>query len=87
MPKSISSDAEIFGQAKRLLEKVSPRKPVRLLGVVAKSLILENTGQISLFKQPDIQWDNVSRSLDMLRNKYGKPVVFLGASLNTKRQS
>ncbi|HHY12580.1 MAG TPA: DNA polymerase IV [Firmicutes bacterium] len=84
MPEPVSSDAEIFSQAKTLLEAAVPEKPVRLLGVIAKGLVPKNTRQASLFEPPDVPWDNISQSMDLLRSKYGRPVVFLGASLGSQ---
>ena len=77
----ISSDPEIFGQTKMLLENAPLTKPVRLLGVSVKGLASNVPTQVSLFEPPGLPWDSVSQSMDLLRKKYGKPVLFLGASL------
>jgi len=59
-------------------------KAVRLLGVCAKGLIREEELNPTLFPTQTSAWDDVSKSQDELRIKYGKPVLFLGASLKTK---
>lgn len=84
LPEPVSSDADIFRHAKSLLEAVSPDKPVRLLGVAAKGLVPEQRGQAALFDEPKSPWDDLSRSLDQLRAKYGKPVVLLGPYLKSR---
>lgn len=85
LPEPVSSDAEIFQVAKALLETAAPEKPVRLLGVAAKGLVPESSRQVPLFDPADSPWDDISRSMDELRNKYGKPVVLLGSCLNLLR--
>jgi len=85
LSEAVSSDAEIFNQAKTLLEAAAPDRPVRLLGVAAKGLVPETSRQASHFEPPGSPWDDISRSMDELRRKYGKPVVLLGPSLKSRR--
>lgn len=80
----VSSDADLFNLAMTLLDSVSMSKAVRLLGVCAKGLIREEELNPTLFPTQTSAWDDVSKSQDELRIKYGKPVLFLGASLKTK---
>jgi len=82
----VSSDAELFSLAVDLLGSVSLDKPVRLLGVVAKGLVPENNVQPMLFSAHMASWDAVAKSSDALRVKYGKPVLFLGASLKSQER-
>lgn len=83
----VSSDADLFNLAMNLLDSVSMSKAVRLLGVCAKGLIREEELNPTLFSRQTSPWDDVSRSQDELRIKYGKPVLFLGASLKTKHSN
>jgi len=85
-PEHISSDPDIFQEASKLLESVKRQRPVRLVGVTAKGLIPEDRIPPSLFESKPSSWDNVSRSMDGLRSKYGKPVLFLGSSMQRKTQ-
>ena len=48
-------------------------------------LVPESSRQVPLFDPADSPWDDISRSMDELRNKYGKPVVLLGSCLNLLR--
>ncbi|MGI6620396.1 MAG: DNA polymerase IV [Bacillota bacterium] len=84
LSEAVSSDAEIFHRAKALLEAAAPDKPVRLLGIVAKGLVPARSRQASLFEFHESPWDRVSRSMDELRMKYGKPVVLLGPCLKSR---
>ena len=86
LSEPVSSDAEIFHEAKALLEAAAPEKPVRLLGVTAKGLVPETSRQAPLFESPESPWDDISRSIDRLRNKYGKPVVLLGSCLRSRTE-
>jgi len=85
LPEGVSSDAEVYGNTKPLLQRLSLPKPVRLLGVFARGLKVENPVQPRLFDEGPDPWDQVSRSMDLLRMKYGKPVVFLGACVTQVR--
>ncbi len=85
-PEHISSDPGIFQEATKLLESVKRPKPVRLVGVTAKGLTPEGKIPPSLFENHLSSWDIVSRSIDSLRSKYGKPVLFLGSSMQCKTQ-
>lgn len=82
----VSSDADLFRQAMALLNTVSTAKAVRLLGVCVKGLVPETEVNPTLFRTQTSAWDDVSKSQDELRAKYGKPVLFLGASMRTKER-
>jgi len=81
LPEPASSDWQVHSAVKALLTSLVLKKPVRLLGVFARSLESENPENPPLFSPSPTAWDQVSRSIDSLRLKYGKPVLFLGASL------
>ncbi len=76
-----SSDPEVFACAKNLLERLSPSRPVRLLGVSASNLTDQDNSQPTLFKEDDKDWDTASKAVDSLRKKFGKRVVTIGAAL------
>ncbi len=84
VPEPISSDPDMFKETSALLDAVSSPKAVRLLGVTARGLLSGHRVQPSLFTGNISSWDVVSQSIDDLRVKYGKPVLFLGASLQPR---
>ena len=78
----VNSDPEIFACAKRLFDKLRRPLPVRLLGVSAGGLSAESGEQMRLFESRYPSWDEVSKAVDALREKYGKNLVNLGATLH-----
>ena len=77
----VSSDPEIIACAKSLLERLSPSRPVRLLGVAASNLTDQDNSQPALFKEDRKDWDIASKAVDSLRRKFGKRVITMGAAL------
>lgn len=84
VPLGVNADAELFGCVKDLFDKIERSRPIRLLGVSAGSLSDHPGGQRGLFEDEAKSWDEVSRAVDSLRNKYGKNLVNLGATLRNK---
>ena len=78
----VSSDPEIYGCAKRLLDKVRMALPVRLLGVSASGLCAVTEKQRGLFEEDNSSWREVSKAVDALRARYGRNLVNLGATLH-----
>ncbi len=81
LPSPVNTDPLIFACAKEMLEKLSPKKPIRLLGVATSNLIRNESVQQPLFPENDKDWDAASKAVDSLRQKFGKGVVNIGAAI------
>ena len=84
LPAHVNADAELFSCVKDLFDNLERPRPVRLLGVSAGGLSDRAGGQKGLFDEDDKSWGEISRAVDSLRNKYGKNLVNLGATLRNK---
>ncbi len=79
---------DIYNEAVKLLDKeIFPNK-IRLIGVGASGLVLENAPvQQDLFEIPEprnANWDKLEKTMDSILNKYGKKSI-QRASLSEKR--
>jgi DNA polymerase-4 len=75
-------DTELAGAVRGLFHKAWTRKPIRLLGVYAQSLVA-GEGQTSLLAEDKTErWRKALGAVDVLRGKYGDATVSLAAGLN-----
>ncbi len=77
LERPVQTARRIFREARALLDRVDPKRPVRLVGVSASALRHEEDGvQLSLFSgDADAKALRVERALDAIRGRYGKEGV------------
>jgi len=77
---------EVYRQACDLLQKNTPNRPVRLIGVgVSQLSFSSNNVQLELFQTKDAkekQWDSVFESVDAIAGKFGKKMVKKGTLMD-----
>ena len=70
--EATSSTKEIFKIVKELLNEINIRNPVRLLGVRVDYLIEGEESQLNIFTlNKNIKENNIDKTIDILKNKYG----------------
>ncbi|NLY29951.1 MAG: DNA polymerase IV [Firmicutes bacterium] len=77
LPEPVNNDDDIFNTAHRLLVDNIGRRPVRLLGVYVSQLT--PFGQASLFSDP--RREKLTRVMDELNTRHGRPVLYKGRRL------
>jgi DNA polymerase-4 len=74
-------DTELAEAARSLFHKAWTRKPIRLIGVYAQSLVADE-GQTNLLDEEKTQrWRKTLEAVDRIRDKYGDTTVSLAAGL------
>ncbi|WP_366924522.1 DNA polymerase IV [Metallumcola ferriviriculae] len=66
---------EVFETARSLFNELHSRRAVRLLGISVSRLSSENEEQLDLFGENRQKHDVLARTSDMLRKKYGRPLI------------
>ncbi|HUQ92579.1 MAG TPA: DNA polymerase IV [Bryobacteraceae bacterium] len=75
-------DIDLVEQSRRLFHTAWTRKPVRLLGVQASNLQLEQ-GQLNLLEgEKQERWKNALTAVDRIRGKFGAESVSLASAMN-----
>lgn len=81
LPYATQIDSDLAAAARDLFHKAWTGKPIRLLGVYAQSLEV-NEGQVSLIEQDKAEaWRKTLRAVDKIRDKYGNEIVSLAAGM------
>ncbi|KGK86514.1 DNA polymerase IV [Desulfosporosinus sp. HMP52] len=68
-------DDVIFQEACSLLRELSLRQPLRLIGVTMSNLTDQHENQISLFEEPQLERENLTKVLDLVKEKYGEKSI------------
>ena len=81
-----NSSIEIYEMAKKILRQMFNDDEVRLIGIRLDNLTCENIKQISLFQSVDknIKDEKLDKTLDELKNKYGKDIIKKAGSIKLK---
>ena len=77
LPEPVNNDDDIFHTAYKLLVDNIGQRPVRLLGVYVSQLT--GFGQPSLFSDP--RRERLTRLMDELNTRHGRPVLYKGRQL------
>ncbi len=74
-------DTELAEAARALFHKAWTRKPIRLIGVYAQSLVADE-GQTNLLdEEKTARWRKTLEAVDRIRDKYGDTTISLAAGL------
>jgi DNA polymerase-4 len=75
-------DKDIFAEASRLLQELRIHRPVRLLGVTVHNLAPKDIDQ-SLFASTDQEQEKLSRTVDIIKERFGEKSITLARLLKT----
>lgn len=85
LDNSTNITKEIYGTAKKLLENLLKNRAVRLIGIRADKLILEDELQLSLFNvKENKKQENIDKTLDELKKKYGYETITRAGEMRVK---
>ncbi|KJR45676.1 DNA polymerase IV [Desulfosporosinus sp. I2] len=65
----------IYHEACSLLGEVSLKQPIRLIGVTLHNLTDQLENQLSLFEEPQLERENLTKVLDLVKEKYGEKSI------------
>ena len=65
----------IYHEALSLLSEVSLKQPIRLIGVTLHNLTDQLENQLSLFEEPQLERENLTKVLDLVKEKYGEKSI------------
>ena len=75
MSHATDLDDEIYHEACKLLQKVSLKQPLRLIGLAMHNLTDKLERQLSLFSEPEKDHETLTKVLDLLKEKYGEKSI------------
>jgi len=68
-------DDVIYQEACSLLRELSLKQPLRLIGVTLSNLTDQIQNQLSLFEEPQLEKENLTKVLDSVKEKYGEKSI------------
>jgi len=68
-------DDIIYKEVCHLLGAVALEKPVRLIGVTLSNLTDQEESQLSLFNEPRLDRENLTKVMDLVKEKYGETSI------------
>lgn len=77
-------ETEIYTEAKKLFTHLYDGRPVRLLGVTVSQLTFSEEQQLEFFEQERQKEQALAEVTDLLRQKYGRPLVMRARGLERK---
>jgi DNA polymerase IV len=75
LPAAVDSGPAIARAAKDLLAQIDPSTGVRLLGVSVSNLAEDGARQLSLEDSVEPGWDDASRAVDDIRDRFGHEAI------------
>lgn len=75
LPRATDLDDVIYQEACSLLRELSLKQPLRLIGVTLSNLTDQIENQLSLFEEPQLERENLTRVLDLVKEKYGEKSI------------
>lgn len=84
---TISSTNDLYQEARKLFDELWDGTPIRHLGVRISHLYGELPNQICLLKETTEEIENLDRTIDTLRERFGKEAVFRGSLLHSRISS
>lgn len=76
----------LYEIAAGILNRVTLRDNVRLVGLTVSQLTPDNGGQLSLFAETEDKRRAVTQAVDRLKDKYGEAIILKGRLLTEKRK-
>jgi DNA polymerase-4 len=91
LPAAVANGPAVARAAKELLDQVDPASGIRLLGVSVTNLVDDGARQLSLDDSLQPGWDDASRAIDDIRNRFGDEAIVPAAlrdrtGIRVKRQ-
>ncbi|MBN2795538.1 MAG: DNA polymerase IV [Clostridia bacterium] len=84
---TISSTNDLYQEARKLFDELWDGTPIRHLGVRISHLYGELPNQLCLLKETTEKTENLDKTIDTLRERFGKDAVFRGILLHSKVSS
>jgi DNA polymerase-4 len=81
LTEPVRSGPALAAAAHQLLDTVDVTPGIRLLGVAATGLSQEGPRQLSLDSDADVSWDEASRAVDDIRDRFGDEAIGLARTL------
>ncbi|GAB6154281.1 DNA polymerase IV [Desulfosporosinus burensis] len=75
LPRATDLEDVIYQEACSLLREVSLKQPLRLIGVTLHNLTDQIDNQLSLFEEPQQERENLTKVLDLVKEKYGEKII------------
>jgi len=75
LPRATDLDDVIYREACSLLRELSLKQPLRLIGVTLSNLTDQIQNQLSLFEEPELERENLTKVLDLVKEKYGEKSI------------
>lgn len=75
---------EIYKMAKKLLEQLYKNQSIRLIGIRVDNLTDSNQEQINLFENNHHKLNNLDKTIDTIKNKYGYNSITLAGKMDIK---
>lgn len=75
---------EIYKIAKKLLEQLYKNQSIRLIGIRVDNLTDSNQEQINLFENNHHKLNNLDKTIDTIKNKYGYNSITLAGKMDIK---
>ena len=75
LPRATDFDDVIFQEARSLLRELSLKQPLRLIGVTLNNLTNQLENQLSMFEEPQLERENLTKVLDLVKEKYGEKSI------------
>jgi len=75
LPRATDLEDVIYQEACSLLREVSLKQPLRLIGVTLHNLTDQIENQLSLFEESQQERENLTKVLDLVKEKYGEKII------------
>ena len=82
--RATNLDNVIYQEACTLLKEVSLKQPLRLIGLTLHNLTDQIEDQLSLFEEPQMDHETLSKVLDFVKEKYGEKSITRARLLQSK---
>jgi len=75
LSRATDLDDVIYREACSMLGELSHKQPLRLIGVTLSNLTDQVQNQLSLFEEPELERENLTKVLDLVKEKYGEKSI------------
>ena len=87
LTRAINLDEVIYQEVCHLLGEVALKQPLRLIGVTLSNLTDKDESQLSLFTEPRQDCENLTKVIDLVKEKYGETSITRARLLRSKRSN
>jgi len=84
LTRATNLDDVIYQEVCHLLREVALKQPLRLIGVTLSNLTDKDESQLSLFSEPRKDRENLTKVIDLVKEKYGETSITRARLLRTK---